>query len=144
MSAEEHKALVRRFVEEVLGRGDFAALNALAATECVDHADAPDPAALAQFLVPWRAAFPDLAITIEDLLAEGDRVAAHFRCSGTHLGTWRGHAPTGCRFEDVDEVYFFRLRDGRLSGVDAVLEDDLGRMEQLGLYAPAAKASASS
>ena len=45
---------------------------------------------------------------IVDLIAEDDKVAAYFRCSGTHRGEWRGTAATGNRFEDVDEIYILR------------------------------------
>lgn len=66
------------------------------------------------------------------LVAEGDTVVARFRCSGTHLGDWRGHPPTGRRFESIDEVYFFGVRDGRLARAWG-LEDTLARSRQLGL-----------
>jgi predicted ester cyclase len=66
-----------------------------------------------------------------DLVAEGDKVVAHFKCSGTHEGEWCGVAPTGRRFEDVDEVYIFRVAGGRLVSAVAV-EDNLARMRQLG------------
>jgi predicted ester cyclase len=69
---------------------------------------------------------------VVDLLAEGDRVAARFACSGTHTGPWLGQAPTGRRFTDVPEVYFFRLRDGRIVSAWG-LEDTRLRLEQLGL-----------
>ena len=65
-----------------------------------------------------------------DLVAEGDKVAASFKCSGTHQGDWQGHAPTGRRFERVDEIYIFEVKDGRLQGAVAV-EDNLTRMRQL-------------
>jgi SnoaL-like polyketide cyclase len=52
---------------------------------------------------------------IVELIAEGEKVVGRFRCSGTHLGTWRRHAPTGRRFERVDEVYIFRVAGGRIS-----------------------------
>jgi predicted ester cyclase len=69
---------------------------------------------------------------IVELIAEGDKVVAHFRCAGTHKGQWLGQPPTGRRFEDVDEIYIFEVRDGRL--VDAVaVEDNLTRLRQLGL-----------
>ena len=67
-----------------------------------------------------------------ELIAEGDRVAGRFTCSATHLGAWLGHAPTGRRFERVDEVSIFRLRDGKIVHVWS-LEDTLGRLQQLGL-----------
>jgi predicted ester cyclase len=66
-----------------------------------------------------------------DLIGEGDTVVAHFRCSGTHEGEWRGVAPTGRRFEDVDELYIFRIVNGRLASVFAV-EDNLTQMRRLG------------
>jgi predicted ester cyclase len=69
---------------------------------------------------------------IVDLIAEGEKVVAHFRCSGTQTGEWLGQAPTGRRFQDVDEIYIFRVRDARL--VDAVaVEYNLSRLRQLGL-----------
>jgi predicted ester cyclase len=69
---------------------------------------------------------------IVDLIAEGDTVVAHFRCSGTHRGEWLGIPPTGRRFERVDEIYIFRVNDGKLVAALGV-EDNLTRMRQLGL-----------
>ena len=70
---------------------------------------------------------------IIDLIAEDDKVAAHFRCSGTHQGEWRGRPATGRRFEGIDEIYIFRVENGRLAGVSAAVEDSLTRLHQLGL-----------
>ena len=67
-----------------------------------------------------------------ELVAEGDTVVGRFACSATHLGGWRGHAPTGRRFEDVDEVYFFGFDGDRIATVWGV-EDTLDRFQQLGL-----------
>ena len=67
------------------------------------------------------------------MVAEEDKVAGYFKCSGTHEGDWRGHAPTGRRFEAVDEVNIFRLADGKLASALAVVEDNLTRLWQLGL-----------
>jgi hypothetical protein len=69
---------------------------------------------------------------IVDLIGEGDTVVAHFRCAGTHEGEWLGVAPTGRRFESVDEIYIFQVKDGKLSSAVGV-EDNLTRMRQLGL-----------
>ena len=55
-----------------------------------------------------------------------------FTCSATHTGEWRGEAPTGRRFENVDEVYFFTFEDGRITDAWG-LEDSLERMRQLGI-----------
>ena len=92
MSAAADTALVRRFVEGVLVGGDFAVLAELAAVTCVDHAaSAGQPSGLAgvaPLMIAWRAAFPDLAIAIEELVAEGDTVAV--RSTGS---AWRPSRP---------------------------------------------------
>jgi predicted ester cyclase len=71
---------------------------------------------------------------IVELVAEDDKVVGQFTCSATHPGDWLGHAPTGRRFERVDEVAIFRLRHGRIVRTWS-LEDTLGRLRQLGLTA---------
>ncbi len=140
MSAAGNIALVRRFIEEVLGRGDFGALNALAAPDCPDHADAPGPApcpeALAHFLATWRAAFPDLQITVEDMIAEGDRVAARWTLRGTHRGDFLGVPATG-RQVTVAGMEFYRLADGQIAERWAVV-DIAGLLRQLAPPPPAA------
>ena len=67
-----------------------------------------------------------------DLIAEGGTVVGHFRCSGTHRGEWLGVPATGRRFENVDEIYIFKLTDGRLVSALGV-EDNLARLRQLGI-----------
>jgi predicted ester cyclase len=84
------------------------------------------------WVAPFRASFPDVQMETVELVAEGDTVVGRFTCSGTHDGEWRGHPPTGRRFERVDEVYFFRLRDGKIAESWG-LEDTLDRLRQLGL-----------
>jgi predicted ester cyclase len=121
---ERNKAVVRRLVEEVLNGGQL---------DVIDELYAPDLAAEARnWIAPFLVSFPDTRMAIIDLIAEGDRVAARFTCSGTHTGEWLGHAPTGRRFEQIDEASFYRLRDGRIVESWGV-EDTLRRLEQLGL-----------
>jgi predicted ester cyclase len=121
---EENKAVVRRLVEEVLNEGRL---------EVVDELYAPGLAPAARrWIAPFRASFPDVHMEIVELVAEGDKVVGRFTCSATHLGEWLGHAPTGRRFERVDEVSIFRFRDGRIAQVWS-LEDSLDRLRQLGL-----------
>jgi hypothetical protein len=80
----------------------------------VDELCVPEIApAVKAWIGPFHTSFPDVHMEVVDLVAEGHKVASRFTCSGTHEGEWRGHAPTGRRFEQVDEVYFFRLRDGK-------------------------------
>lgn len=124
MSVEENKALVRRLVEEVVNERNAAALDDIADGEMARTARA--------WIGPFREAFPDFRMRLVQMVAEGDRVAAHFKCSGTHRGQWRGVAPTGRRFEDIDEIYIFEIVDGKLRSATAV-EDNLTRAKQLGI-----------
>jgi predicted ester cyclase len=124
LSVEENKALVRRLVHEVVTQRSPDVLDQIATGEF---------ARLARHWVsPFQSAFSDFRMEIVDLIAEGDTVVARFKCSGTHEGEWLGVAPTGRRFEDVDEIYIFRVKDGKLSSAIGV-EDNLTRMRQLGL-----------
>ena len=103
--------------------------------ELIDDLYAPAMAGPARrWIAPFLEAVPDVRMEIVDLVAEGDQVVGRFLCSGTHTGTWRGHPPTGRRFERIDEVYFYTVRTGRI--VDAWgLEDTLTRLRQLGMSA---------
>jgi len=67
-----------------------------------------------------------------ELVAEGDTVVGRFRRAATHLGDWRGYPPTGRRFENVHEVYFFGFAGDRIAALWGV-EDTLDRFRQLGL-----------
>ena len=122
--SERNKDAVRRLIAVVMNAGR---------TDVIDELYSPALAPEAKrWIAPFRASFPDMRMDVIDLIAEGETVVGRFACSGTHLGEWLGHAPTGRRFEAVDEVYIFRFEDGRI--VDAWgLEDTLGRLEQLGL-----------
>jgi predicted ester cyclase len=122
--SEQNKAVVRRLVEEVLNAGRIDVIDELYASALVEEARA--------WITPFRASFPDVHMEIIDLIAEGDSVVGRFTCSGTHLGEWLGHAPTGRRFEAVDEVSFYRIDDGRIVGTWGI-EDNLSRLKQLGL-----------
>jgi predicted ester cyclase len=120
----EGKALLERLIGEVVNAGR---------TELIDELFAPELADTARsWFGAFQSSFPDLHMEIVETVEEGDRVVGRFLCSATHLGEWRGHPPTGRRFENVDEVYFFRVANGRV--VEAWgIEDTLGRFRQLGL-----------
>ena len=121
--APDPKATVTRLIEEVINGGDL---------ELIHELYAPAMAAPARrWIAPFRSAFPDVEMQIVDLIAEGEKVAGRFKCSGTHLGEWRGEPATGRRFERVDEVYFFRIADGRITEAWG-LEDTASRLRQLG------------
>ena len=124
MTAEQNKVLIRRLVEEAVNQGNLDVL--------AEVADGEFAQAAKQWVGPFRAAFPDFSMKIVELVAEEEKVAAHFRCSGTHLGEWMGRPPSGRRFQDVDEIYIFRVRNGKLTDATGV-EDNLSRMRQLDL-----------
>lgn len=122
-----NKAVVRRLVEEVVGDGRLDLLDELCTPEAA--------AATRRWVAPFRGAFPDVKMEIVALVAEAGVVVGHFRCSATHLGRWQGHAPTGRRFEAVDEIYFFTFHNGRIASAWG-LEDNERRTAQLGLSPP--------
>ena len=125
------KELVRRLVEEGVNRRDASVLDEIAEGAFAEAAR--------RWVAPFRGAFPDFTMEIVDLIEEGDTVVAHFRCSGTHRDEWVGVPATNRRFENVDEIYVFRVENGRLVAAYGV-EDNLARLEQLGirLVGPAA------
>jgi predicted ester cyclase len=119
-----NKDTVRRFLEEAVNGGQ---------DELVDELFTPEAATFArEWFGAFRGSFPDLRMELVELIGEGDRVVGRFTCSATHLGEWRGHAPTRRRFEDVDEVYFFTFAGDRIAAVWGI-EDTVDRYRQLGL-----------
>ena len=86
------------------------------------------------WVAPFQASFPDMRMEVVALVEEGDTVVGRFTCSGTHSGEWAGHPPSGRRFEDVDEVYFFTFEGDRIAAAWGI-EDTLDRLRQLGLDA---------
>jgi predicted ester cyclase len=101
MSAEDNKLLVRRLVHEAVRERNLDVLDQIAAGEFAEIAK--------RWVRPFQSAFPDFEMEIVDLIAEGEKVVARFKCSGTHLGEWLGVPPTGRRFENIDEIYIFRV-----------------------------------
>jgi predicted ester cyclase len=129
-----HKHLVRRLVQEGVNERNPEVLDDVAEGSFAERAR--------RWISPFRSSFPDFEMEIVNLVEEKDVVVAHFRCSGTHLGNWLGIAPTGRRFEQVDEIYVFRVRNGRLASAIGV-EDNLSRLRQLGIrLAPPGSVSA--
>lgn len=105
--AGDPKSVVRRMIDEVMNAGRL---------DVIDELYAPQAAPGAwRWITPFRDSFPDVTMEIVDLIAEGEQVVGRFRCSATNLAQWRGQPPTGRRFERVDEVYIFRVRDGRIT-----------------------------
>jgi predicted ester cyclase len=122
--AADPKTIVRRLIDEVINDGRL---------DLIDELYTPHLAPAARrWIEPFRQSFPDVQMEIVELIAEDEKVVGRFRCSATHLGRWRGHAPTGRRFERVDEVYILRVQDGRIAEAWGI-EDTASRERQLAL-----------
>ena len=132
--SDANKALTRRFIDEVFSKGNLAAVDELVADDFVDHSPPPDvppdKAGMKQIVEMFRSAFPDLIVTVEDMVAEGDKVAVRVVTHGTHQGELMGIAATG-RTVAFNEQHFVRISNGKLVEHWGV-EDNLGMMQQLG------------
>jgi len=138
MSVEENKAVEIRFFEEVVNKGNLAVIDELVAATFVDHATfpgaAPDREGYKQFFAAVHSAFPDFHSTLEDMIAEGDKVVQRFTVRGTHKGEWMGIAPTGKQIE-VGGIAIHRLAGGKIVE-DWASMDMLSMMQQLGVAPP--------
>ncbi len=140
MSAEENKAIARRFAEvlqEFFRTGDVDLMDSVLAGNIVQHISGQPPEAQSlegfkQLLPALPQAFPDVVFEVEDLLAEGDKVAFRLNWTATHQGEFFGIPPTGTRAK-VTEMHMFRIADGKV--VERWGEwDALGLMQQLGAF----------
>jgi predicted ester cyclase len=123
VSLEENKALVRREQEELWTyTGDLDAAEELFAPEQAEAAK--------QEAADFRRGFPDVVSTIEDLIAEGDKVAARWRARATHRGEYVGVPATG-REVEFTGISVYRIEGDRIAESWTV-EDELGLMRQIG------------
>lgn len=136
MSVEENKANVRRLNDEVFNKGNLALVDELMAPNYVFHItpEVKGPEGLKQYIATFRTAFPDLHITIEDMVAEGDMVAVRYMMRGTFKGEMAGIAPTGKQMA-LPNVAFARFKDGKQVEVWPYL-DSLTFYQQLGIPIP--------
>lgn len=135
MSAEQNKSIVRRWVEEGWNKGNLSVVDQVYAPSFLQHE--PPPAmvnsseALKQYVGVYLTAFPDLKFTIEDLIAEGDKVVWRFNSKGTHNGPFMGMPATG-KSATVTGIVVFRLEESRIAEAWVNI-DALGLMQQLGV-----------
>ncbi len=123
MSVEENKALVRREQEELWSHtGNLDAAEELFVAEYAEAAK--------QEAADFRQGFPDVVSTIEDLIAEGDKVVARWRARATHQGEYMGIPPTG-NTVDFTGISVYRIEAGKIAESWNV-EDELGLMRQIG------------
>ncbi|WP_396613231.1 ester cyclase [Haloferax sp. S1W] len=136
---EENKQIVRRIPEEVASEGNIDLMDEIFAEDLIDHLPAPfgemrgREAAKEQFK-QLQTAFPDLEVTVEDVIAEEDTVAARVTWRATHEGEFMGIEPAG-REVEFPVFAFLRLQDGKV--VERWIQpDQLGMMQQLGVVEP--------
>jgi steroid delta-isomerase-like uncharacterized protein len=125
-NTEANKAIVRRSVEEFWNTGNMAAIDEFYATDDLEQFK---QAAMANF-----TGFPDLHLTIDDLIAEGDKVAKRWTVRGTHTGEFMGIPPTGKQIT-VTGTDIYRIASGKFVEAWGNL-DALGLMQQLGVMPP--------
>ncbi len=137
MPTEDNKAVVRREFEEMLNQGgNLDAAAEIYAPNYVAHAatygDIEGIEGAKQSAAAYRQTFPDLRTTIEDMVAEGDKVVVRYRGSGTHEGATEAFGPpTGKRME-ITGITILRLSEGKIVEVWTNF-DALGMMQQLGM-----------
>jgi steroid delta-isomerase-like uncharacterized protein len=134
---EDYKATLNRIYEEVFTQGRAEVADEIIAADAVDHEmqGARGPAALKEALAMFRGAFPDLKMTMDDAIVEGNQVAARFTMTGTHKGEFQGIPPTGksVKIGGIDIVRF----EGDKAVEHWGYTDQMGLMQQLGVMPPA-------
>ena len=143
MSAEDNKAIIRRFYEEVFNQKKRAAIEEFVDSKGIDHALPPGlPAGIEgtkQFITMYLTAFPDLHFTVEDMIAEGDKVVARLTTRGTQQGAFMGIPPTG-KQATITAIDINRIVGGK--SVEHWLNmDTLGLLQQLGVIPAPGQAS---
>ena len=143
MSAEQNKATVRRIFDEIVNKGNLSVADELLAADYVNH-DFPAPAPGAEgfkfVTTMFRSGFPDIVVTLEDELAEGDKVVTRGVFVGTHTGDFMGIPATG-RKVSIKYLDIWRLESGKAKE-NWVQMDLLGLMQQLGVIPAPEQATA--
>jgi steroid delta-isomerase-like uncharacterized protein len=145
VSLDENKAIVRRFVDEIFVQGRRETIDELLADDFVAHtwpSTGHPKDDLKNATERAHGALTNPRFTIDDMIAEGDRVAVRLTTGATQTGSFMGMPPSGRSYE-ISEIHIFRLRDGK------VIEhwhqfDQMGMMKQLGAMPgePAAREAA--
>lgn len=132
--SEQNKTIVRRAIEEVYNQGHLDAVDDLVSSDFVAHSSDGDihgPDGMKESVVALRRAFPDLQMTIEEQVAEGDTVVTRWTARGTHTGDYHGIPPTG-KQGSMTGIDIDRVVDGK--AVECWTEaDNLGLLQQLGV-----------
>lgn len=131
----ENIAVVRKFFEVGPSKGNLAAADAILAPEFSLHTPLPTPGpgieAMNNVIITCRAAFHDLHVTIDDIMADGDKVTARFTARGIHKGEFMGLPPTGKAIA-MTGIEIFRVKDGKIAELWGEV-NLMGLMQQLGI-----------
>ncbi|HLQ29843.1 MAG TPA: ester cyclase [Ktedonobacteraceae bacterium] len=134
MSTEENKARIRKYIDEAWNKGNVDIIDEMMAPDYARYPNGPgkplNREEQKQRIVAYRKAFPDFHLTIEDLVAEGDKVVFRMTGRGTHRGTFMGTPPGGKQMT-ISIIDIARFADGK------IVEhwgnrDDLGMLQQIG------------
>jgi steroid delta-isomerase-like uncharacterized protein len=137
---ENNKQLIIRFVEELWNQRKLEVAEDIFDNDChtfqlrsgVPNASSPrGPQIIKNHILEWLAGFPDLKFTIEQMIAEGDRVSTLLVMDGTHTGHWLGIPPNGKRI-NIRMMTIHRIRSGKIIE-DWVIVESLGFFQQLGI-----------
>jgi steroid delta-isomerase-like uncharacterized protein len=135
--SQDKKALAQRVFTEILNEGRLDVVDEIVAPQFLLHSPTrPEPfegpEGLKEFVTDLLHGFPDLKITIEKVIGEGDFVSIRSRVEGTHLGKYRGIPPTGRRIAQSQQ-HMFHVGDGQIDESWQQI-DGLGIMQQLGIF----------
>jgi steroid delta-isomerase-like uncharacterized protein len=132
--SEQNKTLARRWFEDLFSQGDLNAANEILSADFLDHLTHEDERGLEElkyYVTVYRSAFPDIQDTVEDIVAEGDKVVVRWTSRGTHQGEFMGVAPR-CRHVTFTGMRLFRIAENKIAE-SWVNKDERGLQEQLGI-----------
>ena len=138
MSAEENKALARQFIEEGFSKGNLAVADAIIAPNFANHDPGTPPLPAGpegykQLVTAYRTAYSDLQLSVDDLFAEGDKVAVRWSARGTHTGQLGDIPPTGKQMM-ITGISVLTIAGGKVAD-QYTNWDTLGMLQQLGVIA---------
>ena len=131
---DTNKALVHRFIDEIFVQGRLEAVDELLADDFVSHtwrSSGDGKGDLKRAMNRLSGVLADVRFTIEDMIAEGDRVAVRLTAGATQVGEFMGLAPSAKSYT-IGEIHIFRIRDGKVAE-HWHQYDQLGMMRQLGV-----------
>ncbi len=130
MSTTANQQIIQRRVEEIWNQGKLATIDELIAANLISNGQSIGREGFRQFVTAVRSAFPDIHFTVEDSLAQGDKVAIRYTGRGTHQGAFAGIPATGkpVQFSGIDIFY---IANGQMAE-EWLMYDQLGLLQQIG------------